>query len=534
MPSLPKLPIGIQTFEKLRQGGYLYVDKTKYILDLVDNGSVYFLSRPRRFGKSLTVSTLDALFSGKRELFKGLSAEPFFDRQEYSIYPVISLDMSVASAKEGMSEFKEGILDQLESAASRHGVPFERTSPGRGLAKLIKDLRDAAGPVVILIDEYDKPMLDFISDPAEAGKIRSVLRDFYIQIKSSDRYVRFVFVTGITKFSRMGVFSAFNNLIDISMEFRYSTMLGYTEPELRKYFRRHIKNTASEMNRGEKELTDALRDYYDGFSFDGAERLFNPFSTLLFFQNQRFGDYWFETGTPSFLARYMRDRKLTVEQFRGIGVTRDFAASPGEIETATATNFLYQSGYLTLRPGIGDGYTLDYPNREVLTAMSSLLSGNILGIEAKNASVANLLEGLSRSDAEAVVREFNLLLGRIPYDDYAASLHESFTIRHPKINIGEWLYRSTLFSYLCGAGVKVEAEMHGHLGRADMVAEFGGIVWVMEIKIARGGDADKLADEAMEQILEKGYADGYGKTVLLGIAIDDKRRAITEYRVKAK
>jgi hypothetical protein len=206
----------------------------------------------------------------------------------------------------------------------------------------------------------------------------------------------------------------------------------------------------------------------------------------------------------------MKDRHLTVEQFRGVGVTRDFASSPGEIETATATSFLYQSGYLTLRPGMGDGYALDYPNREVLVAMSSLLSGNILGADAKNASVANLLYGLAKGDADVVVDEFNMLLAKIPYDDYSATLAEGFRSRRSKMGLGEWLYRSTLFSYLCGAGVKVEAEIHGHLGRADMVAEFGGNVWVMELKIARGGDdAARMADEAMEQILEKGYSDGY-------------------------
>jgi hypothetical protein len=362
MLDLPKLPIGIQTFEKLREEGYLYVDKTKHLVDLIDNGSVYFLARPRRFGKSLTVSTFDSIFSGEKKLFRGLYAESFFDRRDYKTHPVIRLDMSGVSAREGMAEFKEGILDQLEWAASRYGAPFERTSPGRALAKLIKSLCDERS-VVLLVDEYDKPMLDFLSESEKANDVREALRDFYIHIKSSDKFLRFVFITGVAKFSRMGVFSAFNNMQDISLKNEYASMLGYTHEELTDNFGPFIARSARELKISEADLLDNMAEYYDGFSFDGVQRVYNPFSALNFFSDSYFGDYWFETGAPSFLAKYMKDRKLTVEQFRGTEITRGFAASPGEIETATATSFLYQSGYLTLRPGTTSDFSLDYPNR---------------------------------------------------------------------------------------------------------------------------------------------------------------------------
>jgi hypothetical protein len=539
MPELPGLPIGIQTFENLRFGGYLYVDKTKYLIDLIDANSAYFLSRPRRFGKSLTLSTFDALLSGKKELFRGLCAEEYFDRSGYKPCPVISLDMSGVVTDRGLRELDDSMLIQVLSNARRHSVSLSdlaMRNPSTALKELIELLGEREGrSVAILVDEYDKPILDFVNEPRKADEVRSTLRNFYIQIKSADRYVRFVFITGITKFSRMGVFSAFNNLMDISMKDEYASMLGYTHDELIENFGPFIARSAERLCVSEDELLEGVRDYYDGFSFDGRSRLYNPFSTLNFFSDSTFSDYWFETGTPSYLARYMKDRHLTVEQFRGVAASRDFASSPGEIEIATATSFLYQAGYLTLRAGTVTDYTLDYPNREVLVAMSSLLIGNILGFETKSASVANLLEGLSRCDADAVVMEFNRLLARIPYDDYSASLMGSFAIRRPEINLGEWLYRSTLFSYLCGAGVKVDAELHGHLGRADMVAEFKGHVWVMELKVAKsGGEAGKLADGALAQIEEKGYADGYDGAALLGMAIDDGRRAITEHRFMMK
>jgi hypothetical protein len=229
----------------------------------------------------------------------------------------------------------------------------------------------------------------------------------------------------------------------------------------------------------------------------------------------------------------MKDRRLTVEQFRGIDVSLDFASSPGEIENATAASFLYQSGYLTLRPGCTLDYSLDYPNREVYVAMSSLLTANIFGSrETVSASVSNLRNALEKKNASVVVTEFNRLLAKIPYDDYTASSRENFEIRNPETNFGEWLYRSTLLSYLHGAELRVEAELHGHKGRADMVVEFRGRVWVMELKIARGeAETKKSADEAMKQIVERGYANRYQEAILLALAIDDERRSITEFRV---
>jgi hypothetical protein len=533
MNGLPKLPIGIQSFDKLRNGNYLYVDKTKYLIDLIDNGSVYFLSRPRRFGKSLTVSTFDALFSGKKELFKELYAEDFFKRAEYRTYPVIHLDMSDLTTHMGPDELRASMMDRLKESAKRLDVAIESTLPGDAFSSLISRTAEKYNlDVVLLIDEYDKPILDSLFDAAKVNATREILRDFYTRIKAVDKYLRFIFMTGISKFSKMGVFSALNNLEDISMDESYATMLGYTEEELLSNFDGYIDDMAAALGEKREEMLTRIRDYYDGFSFDGKNMLYNPFSTLNFFRKRKFLNYWFETGTPSYLARYMKDRKLTVEEFRNMDVSLNFASTPGEMENATAANFLYQSGYLSLRPGVADDYSLDYPNFEVLSSMSRLLTENILGDQGEaEDSRRSFRKYLMDKDVPGVVAEFNRLFEAIPYDDYTGAAQKTIKAHRLAMNAGEWLYRSTLFSFLCGMGLDVEAETHSSRGRSDLRVKFMDYTWIFELKVRRGEEeTKKAADEALEQIIKKGYANRYPRAVLLGVAIDDTRRSITAYR----
>ncbi|GHS93831.1 ATPase AAA [Synergistales bacterium] len=534
MTKLQKLPIGIQTFDDIRNDGYLYVDKTKYLIDLIDRGKVYFLSRPRRFGKSLTISTFDALFSGKKELFKGLAAEEFLERPDYRTYPVIKIDLSQVTTSEGLDGFRASLTRITKETAEDCCVEIpDKISPGDALRNLIRELYAKSGPLVVLIDEYDKPILDFLHEPRMAEEARAILRDFYTQIKSKDASIRFVFLTGISKFSKMGVFSAMNNLEDISMDKTYAAMLGYTEEELLENFSEHIDTAADGMKMSKEELIEKIRYYYDGFSFDGEVRLYNPFSTLRFLKNPEFNNYWFESGTPSFIARYMKDKKLTVEQFRGYEVSRDFAFAPGEIETATAASFLYQSGYLSLRPGVLDDFSLDYPNREVLTAMSSLLIGNIFGDnEDLNNARNRLRESLVNDNAPGVQSEFNKLLDKIPYDDYTKAAQSRAGYNG---DAREWIYRSTLLSYIYGMGLDVEAELHNRKGRADMVVKFRGHIWVMELKMTKHyASATECATAALDQIKEKGYADAFDEAMLLGLAIDDNERQITAIEAEKK
>jgi hypothetical protein len=533
MNRLPKLPIGIQTFDTLRNGNYLYVDKTGYLIDLIDNGSVYFLSRPRRFGKSLTVSTLGALFSGKKKFFKGLCAEGFFARPEYQTHPVIHLDMSDLTTHMGPDELRVSMLGKVKESAKQLDVAVESTMPGDAFSSLISRTAEKyRRNVVLLIDEYDKPILDCLFDTEKVRAAREILKDFYTRVKAADKYLRFIFMTGISKFSKMGVFSALNNLEDISMDEPYATMLGYTEEELLSNFGGYIDNTAVALGKSREEVIAQIRGYYDGFSFDGKNMLYNPFSTLNFFKKQKFLNYWFETGTPSYLARYMKDRKLTVEEFRNIDVSLNFASAPGEIENATATNFLYQSGYLSLRPGVADYYSLDYPNFEVLSSMSRLLTENILGDQGEaEDSRRSFRKYLMDKDVSGVVAEFNRLLEAIPYDDYAGAAQKTIKAHRLGMSAGEWLYRSTLFSFLCGMELDVEAEPHSSRGRADLKIKFTDCIWIFELKVKRGKtETEKAADEALKQIINKGYANRYSKAILVGMGIDDERRRITAYR----
>lgn len=350
-----KLPVGIQDFESLRRDGYLYVDKTEYLIRLIDNGKAYFLSRPRRFGKSLTISTFEALFSGKRDLFTGLYAEEFFSRPDYAVHPVLHLDMSKVVTDAGRKELESSLFDQLEICAIRYKIVLEEVSPARALSRLIFELHRLHGAVAVLVDEYDKPILDVIENTEQARENRALLRSFYAQIKANDAYIRFVFMTGISKFTKTGVFSAMNNLYDLSADSAYSQMMGYTEQELMDYFQGDIAGVAESLGVSKIALADHLRAHYDGFSFDGVTRVYNPFSTLCFFRMKKFQNFWFDSGQSSFVASYIKKHSLNPERLRGKEVYENFTAAH-EIENAEPESFLFQAGYLTLRERHHDGW----------------------------------------------------------------------------------------------------------------------------------------------------------------------------------
>ena len=529
-----KLPVGIQTFEKLREGNFVYVDKTKYLVDLIDKGSFYFLARPRRFGKSLTVSTFDALFSGKKELFKGLYAEEFLNRPDFQPSPVIRLDMSQTTTDCGIDEIRESIRQNTLRVAENLGLKIQsHTSVGNMLDELIiYASKKYASKAVVLIDEYDKPYTDFMTDSGKAEQVRDVLRNYYIRIKANDEYIRFAFLTGISKFAKFGVFSTLNNLNDISLDERYGNICGYTENEIMQYFPEYLEDTAKYMQIATEELIKKMRNYYNGFSFDSEAktRLYNPFSTLLFLDKKVFFNYWMDSGKPKFIADYLKNRNLTVEQFHNLPVSKDFVKSPGDVDSTLPEGFLYQSGYLTLRHGITDDLSLDYPNTEVLNSMSALLSQNILPENTYHFSRNDLLSALMYEDIEKLITVLNSLLASIPYDDFSAAARRSISDNNYQIKPQEWLYRSTILAFLRGCGVAVVAEMHTNLGRADLVVSHKGKTWIIEIKVAYGGEnPEDKAEEAIRQIADKNYAKPYPEVICIGLAIDDSQRQITNY-----
>ena len=501
------LPIGIQSFEKLRKGNYLYVDKSKRLLELVTSSPWCFLSRPRRFGKSLTLSTLDAMFSGKAELFKGLAVEEWVTEQANHPSPVLRFDISSLQAYSSAESLDRAIILRLKEFAENHETALtidENEHCGEIFRKIILALFKKGGLVVVLIDEYDKPMLDNIGDLNKANAMRMVLRSFYTVLKSCDEYLRFVMLTGISKFSKTGVFSAMNNLQDISINRRYGDIVGYTQAELEENFSRWIDDAATALSLNRQGLLDKIKDYYDGFSFDGVTRLYNPFSILNFFSEQRFGNYWYKSGSPSFIVTYMKQHGINdPSEYSHIEVSADFMDSH-EIESSTPESFLYQSGYLTIEEKRGDTLVLDYPNYEVRKSIIRMYLDSVYHIKNYITLGDKLWQALGEGDVAEAVRLYNIALSGLPYTDFAKQ--------------DEHFYRSLFVMMLRGASITVSGEVQTNLGQSDAVILLSKRVVVLEFKFAKGGTGIKrLRQEGQKQIEEKNYAKPY----------DAENRAIT-------
>jgi len=529
------LPTGLQEFEYIRKNNGLYVDKTDMVYNLVSGiKKQFFLSRPRRFGKTLMCWTLRELFSGKRELFDGLAIAK--TDWKWESYPIIHLDISKITTDGGIDDVRKSLAEQTEKIACEYQIDVSGAkAPGSKLDTLINGVSKKYGrPTVVIVDEYDKPFLDFYDKPNIAQEVRDILRNFYIQLKANEPHIRFLFMTGISKFSKMGAFSTLNNLNDISLDEDFGTMLGYTEKELVQYFGEHIETKAKKLKLPVDALIEKMRYHYNGFCFDGINKVYCPYSILSYLgsSGRKFSNYWMKTATPKILANYMKDRNLTVEQFRGMQVSEDFADSPGEIETARPESFLYQSGYLTLRDGISDDYSLDYPNAEVLDSMSQLVYNNIMrsGGDDNFMDLRNpLLRAVGDGDSDLLIKTINSLLASIPYDDYGKAAQQAIELSG--IPAQEWLYRSTILAFLRGCGVLVFGELHSNKGRSDLLVSHKGKAWIIEIKVAYNDDSVDKAKEAMTQINEKQYADQFVTAKKVGIAIDDKLRQIREWVV---
>ena len=362
------------TFRNLIEGGFLYVDKTRYLYELVRPATgIYFLARPRRFGKSLMLSTLEEIFLGNREFFKGL----WLDTSDYDWqpYPVIRFDFSSNSVNsaENLVQFFDYYLDKL---ARTHQVTLRGFDYQSNFAELIEQVAQT-GKVVLLIDEYDKPLIDNLENLPEAAKIREVLKKFYTVIKAMDRHLRFVFITGISKFSKVGVFSAMNNLDDLTMDLRFATALGITEDELQSNFHEHIGDFAAQTGISTEALLQQIREWYNGFCFvENCATLYNPFSTLQLFHKKRFSNYWFDSGTPTFLVKLLQEQQYDIEQLDDLRL-REVAFSTYELENLSIIPLLFQTGYLTIKGYDPQRrvYTLSYPNTEVKDAFLAHLLG---------------------------------------------------------------------------------------------------------------------------------------------------------------
>ena len=513
------LPIGIQNFKKLREANCLYVDKTGILQALIENGFQYFLSRPRRFGKSLTLSTLEAMFKGEVELFKGLKAEEWVKKQASNPTAVLRFDMSRTVTNDA-NNLDNSIKEMISRLSRKHKVNLYSESTEGMLADLLEGIFEKNGLFVLLIDEYDKPILDNITNLQKADEMREVLRSFYTTIKSYDEHFRFVFITGISKFSKTGVFSAMNNLVDISMLKRYGDIAGYTQNELEENFNEWIMSSSKIMAISKDELLEKVKAYYDGFSFDGNIRLYNPFSILNFFFDEKFGNYWYISGSPSFIAKYMKKHKIqNPDEYRHIEVPSDFADSH-EIETSKPESFLYQSGYLTIEKFENDVITLDYPNEEVRKSLTRMYLDEFYHINGFITLGTQIWQFLTTGDIEQVITVYNIAIADIPYEDFSKR--------------DEFWYRSLFVMLLRGAGFIPLAEVHTYKGRADVVVQFERQIVVLEFKFAEtSSDIDKKKMEGLEQIKEKGYAESYDsegrKVISAAVVADDENRKVMAF-----
>lgn len=506
-----KFPIGLSTLGEIVPYGYYYVDKTPFVDQLVSAGKYYFLSRPRRFGKSLLLDTLKQAFLANKAIFKGLYLEHHWDWKQH--YPVIHISFASNQKESAKYTLEDKIAALLESNANTYGVLLRGKDYSDQFANLIHDIHQKSNQkVVVLVDEYDKPILDAISDITIAEGLRDILRGFYSVIKDNDDKLQFVFLTGVTKFAKAGIFSGLNNLNDITYDPHYTTICGYTQTEL--------ENTFAELFTPE-ELPD-IKAWYNGYYFTGNEGVYNPFSILNFFaKNKQFGNYWFTSGTPSFLVRLFQQRQFYIPDLENIEMNASDIQS-FNIETIPLLPLLLQTGYLTIkstyRRGIVTMYTLSYPNLEVRQSLNDCLAEMNVDQTVKNTTYNALNTALTEHRFDNISQILTSLFAAIPHDWY----------RNNDIQRYEGFYCATVYCYLMGLGYIAIAEDVTSQGKIDMTVILDDSIVIMEFKLTTNGDAQS----ALTQIKDQHYADKYislqKPIYLLGISFDPDKRNVRE------
>ena len=486
-----KLPIGIQTFEKIRRGGYLYVDKTEWVWQLVSTSVPNFLSRPRRFGKSLLISTFEAYFSGKKELFEGLAIEKLEEKWEK--YPILHLDLN-AEIYDTVESLNAILSNQLTQWEAVYGKGEDETTLSNRFKGVIQRAYEQTGKgVVVLVDEYDKPLLQAMHNDELLEAYRNILKAFYGVLKSADRYLRFIFLTGVTKFSKVSVFSDLNQLNDISMDYDFGTICGITHQELVSNFEPEIQTIAKVNGMSEEEVVAQMTQLYDGYHFHPyAEGVYNPFSLLNAFYKKEFGNYWFQTGTPTFLVKSLQKADYDLRTLMD-GV--EASASTFTEYRAEADNpipLIYQSGYLTIKDFDKEFkmYTLGFPNDEVRYGFLNFLVPFYTPItdDKKNFYIMKFIKELEKGEVDAFMQRFEAFFADFPYE-----LNDK-TERH---------YQVIVYLIFKLMGQFSQAEVHSAKGRADAVVQTKDFVYVFEFKL------NGTAEEALQQIEEKGYAEPF-------------------------
>ena len=529
-----RLPISTQDFEKLRRQGDIYVDKTQYIAKLLALGNVFFLSRPHRFGKSLFLSTLKAYFEGKRELFKGLAIEK--DEQEMASWqgrepweksPVLYLELNAEryATPQDLEHTVEPHLAVWEDLYGSDGVA--QTPSSRFAAVVRKACAKTQQQVVILIDEYDKPLLETVNDEALNATNRSLLKAFYEVLKQGDRYIYFAFLTGITKFSKTTLFSGVNNLIDITLQDEYAAICGFTEEELTAYFTPEIEKLAETENCSVEKVLTTLKKKYDGYCFARkGENIYNPFSLLNVLADSSYGYYWFDSATPNYVVMYLQRNAYSIPKLDK-GVSMDSSQIQDFRYGAKSTiPLLFQSGYLTIKKYMpkDDSFRLGFPNEEVRSSLFKSLLPIYSDIEEGDIddTIKRVQQALLDGDTASVIEWVEPVLAAIHYGNIPSG-EEGQPLR-------EYYYQSVLYALFYILGLQVQTELTCATGRIDMLISTRKRVYILEFKT----NAQGAAQDALEQIKAQGYPTKYSKGKrpihLVGVSFDEKKRNIGEWK----
>ena len=530
-----KLPLGVQSFEKLRRDGYLYIDKTSFLWRLVQVSSPYFLSRPRRFGKSLFLSTLAAYFRGQKELFKDLYLEKAEEeqasqegREAWQEYPVLYLDFNTENynAENSMHTILHTHLVQWEK---QYGADAsEQTFSSRFKGIIQRAYQQTGKQVVILVDEYDKPLLQTMGvNEALNEKYRNELKAFYSVIKTCDEYIRFAFLTGVTKFSKISIFSDLNNLRDISMEKQYAGLCGITQTELETNFQPDIQALADEQDLTYQEALAALKQWYDGYLFHPAgEGMYNPFSLLSAFVKKEIKSYWFSTGTPTFLVNFLKEAHYYIPDLDGKVELDEEGLQTYRAVAQDALPILFQAGYLTIKKYISDLrlYQLGFPNNEVrygflhnlLPAYSDVPFGQT------GVWVGRFVQDIRNGKVDEFMERMQVIIASIPYDNFPKE----------KLKLREQNYQTAVYLVFALMGQFVQTEVHCATGRADAVVSTADAVYIFEFKLSGNGSAE----DALNQIKKNNYAERYKadskKIVLIGSSFDEDARTIKDWQTE--
>ncbi|MEM1119554.1 MAG: AAA family ATPase [Bacteroidota bacterium] len=514
---MKKLPVGYQNLKEIIEDGFLYVDKTQRVYELIDNGKLYFLSRPRRFGKSLLISTLQHIFSGSKELFKDLYIGKSTN-YNWQSYPILQFSFNRFGYQ--VTNLREAISRQLMEYADLYQIEIGSFSLTEQFSKLVEGIAAKGKPVVILIDEYDKPIVDFITEVEQAQKNQQVLKDLFSPLKELELkgHIRFLFITGVSKFSKVSLFSDLNNLVDLSISAQAHDLTGITEKELLAYFPDHIERAARAFQMSKAELLEGVALWYDGYSFEGHTKLYNPFSLLNFFSENVFGNFWFAKGTPTFLVKLIRNRAISPMDLEKVIVPSTFFTkfSLPELEI---NGLLFQTGYLTIKKVIQlkyeREYVLGYPNIEVRKSfMYNLLevftyqSASIVGT-----ALIEMRIGLQKGNVEQFIKQLKILLSDLSY------------FHHPKKNkyptpenlskeFDKWegYFHTIIYLVTAFLGLDVQSEVTKHKGRLDLIAQTDDFLYLMEFKL------DEPAENAIQQIKDREYVTSYlnsPKTIIL-------------------